>query len=226
MNKSELNFNKKKDEGLISRILYKLYKKNSPFLRNLILRFFWRHLGGAHQFYSKTLRKIFRDYHGIDVGMYSHGGCFSLGMMSPGVTIGRYSSIAHGVIRYDHNHPINIKSSHAFFFNPELGYVEKDGSEKVKLNIGNDVWIGHGAIILAGCRYIGDGAVIGAGSVLNKDIPPYSIVAGNPARVFLRRFSNEKIEELVAEKWWEKDINELLPVLEEFITPVETKVNE
>ena len=226
MNKKMTNFNIRKDEGIICHILYKLYRIDKPLLRKFILRFLWHYLGGGHQFYSRTLRKIFEEYHDIQVGMYSHGGCFIFGAMSPGVTIGRYCSIAVGVIRYNNNHPINIKSSHAFFFNSDLGYVEHDGDKKVKLNIGNDVWIGHGAIILAGCRNIGDGAVIGAGSVINKDIPPYSIAVGNPGRIILHRFSNQKIEELLTEKWWEKNINELVPVIDEFTKTIETKTDD
>ena len=68
--------------------------------------------------------------------------------------------------------------------------------------IGNDVWIGHGAIILRGVE-IGDGAVIGAGAVVACDVPAYSIVSGNPARVVKYRFSDEIINRLIAVKWWD-----------------------
>lgn len=223
MKKQIKNFKSKRDTGIFSRVLFTLYKINKPSVRKFIIRYLWHYLGRANQFYSTTLRKIFKEYHDIDVGMYSHGDCFAFGALSPGVKIGRYCSIAVGVVRYDHNHPINTKSSHAFFFNPSLGYVSEDGAEKVKLVIGNDVWIGHGAIILAGCRNIGHGAVIGAGSVVNKDIPPYCIAIGNPARIVMKRFSDEKIEELLKEQWWDKDIDELIPDMNDYTREYESQ---
>jgi acetyltransferase-like isoleucine patch superfamily enzyme len=69
--------------------------------------------------------------------------------------------------------------------------------------VGNDVWIGYEALILSGV-HIGDGAVIGARAVVAKDVPPYSIVVGNPARVIKYRFSPEVIEQLLELKWWDK----------------------
>lgn len=74
--------------------------------------------------------------------------------------------------------------------------------------VGNDVWIGNRAMIMQGVT-IGDGAVIGAGSIVTKDVEPYTIVAGNPARVIRKRFDDETIEKLLRIKWWdmsEKDI--------------------
>ena len=67
--------------------------------------------------------------------------------------------------------------------------------------IGNDVWIGSHAIILSGIK-IGDGAVIGAGSVVSQDIPPYHVAAGNPARIVGKRFDRDVINKLNAIKWW------------------------
>jgi acetyltransferase-like isoleucine patch superfamily enzyme len=68
--------------------------------------------------------------------------------------------------------------------------------------IGNDVWIGNSALILSGVK-IGDGAVIGARSVITKDVAPYSIFAGNPAKFYRFRFDEEKIAELLKISWWE-----------------------
>lgn len=81
--------------------------------------------------------------------------------------------------------------------------------------IGNDVWIGQNAVILPGV-HIGDGAIIGADSVVGSDIEPYTIVVGNPARVLRKRFDDELIELMLSFKWWDKsieEINSLIPIL-------------
>ena len=70
--------------------------------------------------------------------------------------------------------------------------------------IGNDVWIGYEAVILAGVM-IGDGAVIGARAVVTKDVPPYTVVGGVPAKEIKKRFSQQTIEELLRLKWWDWD---------------------
>tara|TARA_R110002020_G_scaffold10961_3_gene41566 strand:- start:6502 stop:6852 length:351 start_codon:yes stop_codon:yes gene_type:complete len=81
--------------------------------------------------------------------------------------------------------------------------------EQIPCVIEDDVWIGHNAIILPGASRIGRGSAIGAGAVVTKDIPPYSIVAGNPGRVIRQRFSDKRISELEDLKWWEWDREKL-----------------
>jgi acetyltransferase-like isoleucine patch superfamily enzyme len=129
--------------------------------------------------------------------------------MAPHTTIGRYCSIATTVRVENRNHPLTRKSTHAFFFNPELGYCPEDTVAYVPLEIGNDVWMGHYAVVLPHVRRIGDGAVIAAGAVVNKDVPPFAVVVGNPARIVRYRFSPGTIAELLNEKWWEKSLEEL-----------------
>ncbi|MBO7520219.1 MAG: CatB-related O-acetyltransferase, partial [Clostridia bacterium] len=81
--------------------------------------------------------------------------------------------------------------------------------------IGNDVWIGQNAVILPGVN-IGDGAIIGANSVVGSDVEPYTVVAGNPARMIRKRFDDELIDLMLKFKWWDKSVDEinlLIPVL-------------
>ena len=81
--------------------------------------------------------------------------------------------------------------------------------------IGNDVWIGQNAVILPGV-HIGDGAIIGASSVVGSDVAPYTIVAGNPARMLRKRFDDELIDLMLGFTWWDKSVDEidsLIPVL-------------
>ena len=81
--------------------------------------------------------------------------------------------------------------------------------------IGNDVWIGQNAVILPGV-HIGDGAIIGANSVVGSDVAPYTIVIGNPAKVLRRRFDDELIGLLLQFRWWDnsvEEINSLIPIL-------------
>jgi virginiamycin A acetyltransferase len=167
------------------------------------------YLTEGRYFLSRSLRRIFKDNYEVDIGMYSYGFCFERYSMDRRTTIGRYCSIANGAVAYTHNHPVDYPSTHSFFFNESLGLAEDQGEANTRLTIGHDVWIGHNAIILPGVSSIGTGAVIGAGSVVTKDVEPYAIVFGNPARLFRFRFDEETIRRLLESRWWEKPIDEL-----------------
>jgi acetyltransferase-like isoleucine patch superfamily enzyme len=199
---------------LIGRIIFSLYGFKSKFLRRRLVNLVLKIEGGTT--YSTTLRKICSHYHKVHVGMYTQGAWHVPGMIDENTTVGRYSSIASSTRILNWNHPIHLKSTHPFFFDPFFGYVQELDVQWYPLNIGNDVWIGHNAVIMPHVREIGDGAVVGAGSVVHKDVPPYAVVVGNPARVVRFRFPEEKIRQLLEEKWWEKDIEELGPSVEEF----------
>ena len=90
-------------------------------------------------------------------------------------------------------------------------YTPKNGNKDITtlvngiLNIGSDVWIGANAIITPSCKKIGNGSVIGAGSIVTKDVPDYAIVAGNPAKIIRYRFDATKISTMLTEKWWLKN---------------------
>ena len=115
------------------------------------------------------------------------------------VTVGNYCSIGTHV-------QMHTRYQHACIESPELvstkqlnGYPQT--SSKEKITIGNDVWIGRNAVLLGGIT-IGDGAIIGAFSVVAKDVPPYAIVVGNPATVKRYRFNSQQIDALLKIQWW------------------------
>lgn len=132
--------------------------------------------------------------------------------------IGRYCSIGANVKVIAGNHPTSkYISSHPIFYNNkgfsglyyESGnlfneYSYTNENESFLCEIGNDVWIGESVKILNGIC-IGDGAIIGTGSVVTKHIPPYSIVGGVPAKLIRYRFTEEEINYLLKLKWWNKD---------------------
>lgn len=203
----------------MDKLLYTLYGINNHRIRSIILKIVNKIEGG--EFYSKTLRAILAGYHKVTIGMYTHGGCFVPGSIDPYTTIGRYTSIAHGVRIFNRDHPVNFKGMHAFFFNRKLGYCVADQVGYTPLSIGNDVWIGYGVTITANVKNIADGAVVGAGSNLTKDLPPYSIAVGNPARIVRYRFPKQIIDGLLQEQWWNKPIEELREAMPSFQQPYE-----
>lgn len=122
-------------------------------------------------------------------------------------TIGKFCSIGSEVLIGLGIHPTNLKSTYpGFYTNSEYYRVNKEyefnGDEYKQVNIGNDVWIGTRATILDGVN-IGDGAIIATGAVVTKDVPPYAIVGGVPATVIKYRFTEERIKELLNERWWD-----------------------
>jgi virginiamycin A acetyltransferase len=123
-------------------------------------------------------------------------------------SIGNFCSIAYGVKIGLGNHPTNWVSTHPFAYDKKYGFVSKtksfDEQTKERCIIGNDVWIGANATILAGV-HIGDGAIIGANSLVTTDIAPYSIVVGTPAKHIRYRFSESLIARLLELKWWNWD---------------------
>ncbi|MDC7783887.1 DapH/DapD/GlmU-related protein [Priestia megaterium] len=121
--------------------------------------------------------------------------------------IGAFTSIAWGVTIGAAEHDFSKVTSHTFLYNPydqlNNGQIYYDRFEK-NCEIGNDVWIGANSTILRGVS-VGDGVVIGANSIVTKSVPPYSIVAGNPAKIVKYRFDQDIIIRLLKIKWWTLD---------------------
>jgi acetyltransferase-like isoleucine patch superfamily enzyme len=125
------------------------------------------------------------------------------------VSIGSFCSIGPNVTIGLGKHPTDFISTFPAFFSDrkqcQVSFTDRSYyTEHEKVTIGNDVWLGANVIVLDGVT-IGDGAIIAAGSVVTKDIDPFTIAGGLPAKLIKKRFSDEKIEEIVAMKWWEKD---------------------
>lgn len=125
-------------------------------------------------------------------------------------SIGRYCSLASGCVVGLNYHPMEKLSTSAAFYskswgiyNGDVDYISsfQEGRQTI---IKNDVWVGANVIILGGVS-IGNGAVIGAGSVVTKDVPDYAVVAGNPAKIIRYRFNEGVIKKLLYLKWWEKE---------------------
>ncbi len=129
------------------------------------------------------------------------------------LTIGKFCSIAEGVtFILGGEHRLDWVSTYPFSeFTQNWSHatgVTGHPATKGDINIGHDVWIGHGAMILSGVT-IGNGAVVGAGSVVAKNIPPYAVVAGNPATVIKFRFNEKDIAHLQNYNWWELSDSEI-----------------
>lgn len=137
-------------------------------------------------------------------------------------TFGKFCSIGPMTRIHPVNHPMTRASQSHFTYRPSwyFGGAEDDAGlfawrRAHKVTIGHDVWIGHGAIVLPG-RTIGTGAVVGAGAVVTKDVAPYTIVAGNPARVIRPRFPVEIAARLQALAWWDWSHVRLAAALPDF----------
>jgi len=145
----------------------------------------------------------------LTIGAYTYG---NVDTLTYDADIGRFCSIAHRVIIGPIEHPTDWLSSSGFAWNdtvftPYGQYRAMVSTEKLERNferttIGNDVWIGASAIIKRGVT-IGYGAIVGAGAVVVKDVPPYAIVGGTPAKTIRYRFDEETIARLLNLQWWD-----------------------
>lgn len=169
----------------------------------------------------KTLLEGFNTIHNGAVLSGTHLGYATfIGQNSflPNSKIGRYCSIADSVTVITHTHPSSVfVSTHPSFYSllKQSGFTYASSqkfNEELTLShdnlyyteIGHDVWIGSRAMIMGGTK-IGHGSIIAAGAVVTKDVEPYSIVGGVPAKQIRMRFTDEEIKYLLETRWWEKD---------------------
>lgn len=162
------------------------------------------------QAYSRTLRELLWERNGVIVGAYSYGALLALSShRRSGLRIGRYVSMA-ATVRWGFNHPLDRISTTPGFYAGAFGDFAPTPKVQPALEIGHDAWIGDLVAITPSCRRIGVGAVIGAGSVVTRDIPDYAIAFGNPARVVRYRFDEELRRKLMESRWWDLSLAELM----------------
>lgn len=155
----------------------------------------------------------------VEIGDFTYGKANVLGYVG-GVKckIGKFCSIADGVklvLAMEHRPDWNTTYPFNIFF-PEYKHIEGHPASKGDIIIGNDVWIGMDAKILSGVT-IGDGAVIATNSLVTKDVEPYTIVGGNPAKEIKKRFSEDIISKFIEMKWWNwsyEKIEKVIPLLQ------------
>lgn len=169
--------------------------------------------------FSRITNSVLSNYVRIDrynliyhskIGAYSYTGPNDMIMHSQ---IGKFCSISWGITIGPGNHNYNRISSHDFLYNNFYNIKDKNNDDEYdrfgdECIIGNDVWIGANSTILRGVE-ISDGAVIGANTIVTKDIPPYAIVFGNPAKIVKYRFNETTIDKLLKIKWWNFPINKI-----------------
>lgn len=132
------------------------------------------------------------------------------------INIGNFCSIARNVSIQEYNHKVDNVSTYHVHHNIFGGRLDDDISSNGSIDIGHDVWIGAGAVVLSGVR-IGNGAVIGANAVVTKNVPSFAIVGGNPAKIIRFRFNEKKIKQIEDTQWWNWNKEELL-ANQEFFT--------
>jgi acetyltransferase-like isoleucine patch superfamily enzyme len=126
-----------------------------------------------------------------------------------GIEIGSFTSIASNVIIQEEYHRMDRVTTYLINKNIFKKNLNNDIYSKGKIKIEEDVWIGSNSVILSGVT-IGRGSIIGAGSIITKDVPRYSIVIGNPAKILKLRFSENIIRQLEKSKWWEMDVANII----------------
>ena len=190
-------------------IIAKALKKslNPPALRNC-------HIDKSSKVCSKS------ELTSVSMDRYSYIGnnCFLVN-----TTIGSFCSIADRVIIGGATHPMQyVSTSPVFHAGKNImnkNFALNPSIKTPVTTIKNDVWIGMGCFIKAGV-HIGNGAVVGMGSVVTHDIPDYEIWAGNPARLIRKRFSSEISTQLINSKWWELDDSTLESIADQMIDPI------
>lgn len=156
----------------------------------------------SDEYESSALRDWFLREFDVEIGLYSYG-CFDQHRVQGPVRIGRYCSFARTARVISANHPTDAITTHPFLYERAFGVIDGDYARSRRLVVEDDVWFGHYTVVTPGCTLIGRGAVIGAGAVVTRNVPAYSVVAGIPAQVIRQRFTPKIQAALDASGWWE-----------------------
>ena len=184
-----------------ARLERRFAKAVDPGLKQSLFRGI-RRADDRHDTYS---RRFFKQQFDIEIGRWTYGAYQIDGSIAPGSRIGSFCSFGGGVRIGGSNHPLGHVSTHPFLYIANRGFVEHTDDELLaSLNepviIEDDVWLGANAVVLPGCR-VARGAVVAAGAVVTRDVGPYEIVGGVPAKVIRKRFSDEHAARLAAIDW-------------------------
>lgn len=193
--------------NLISLFYKKKYINGRRITRILCFRFY----KSIEEISFKKLEKVAFSFipSGMKAGKNSYA-AMDIKIATSKTSIGSFCSIGQKVVLGNGKHPLNFLSSSPYFYLTKVSWKNNNTPTHDEfltaepIYIGNDVWIGDEVYIKNGIK-IGDGAVIGAKSIVTKDVPPYAIVAGCPAKIIRYRFNEETIKELLELKWWELD---------------------
>ncbi|MDQ0163635.1 DapH/DapD/GlmU-related protein [Bacillus alveayuensis] len=169
---------------------------------------------GAHNYFEN-----------VKLGDYSYTGQFCI---LQNVEVGKFSNIAAMVRIGPTAHPMERPTLHHITYRRKMYGVDKKDDEKFlawrteqKTYIGHDTWIGHGAIIMPGVK-VGNGAVVGSGAIVTKNVDPYSIVIGIPAKHLRYRFDDQTIKRLEEIRWWDWSYETIKNRIEDLSSNIET----
>lgn len=175
------------------------------------------------EFTEYTELERFVKIHNVKIGKYSR---LDSGCIATNLEMGNFSMVGPNTIINLGRHPLNYLTPHAiFYYKGNWGWhddwvepLPESFDKMPQVKIGNDVWIGSRVTIMGGVT-IGDGAVIATGAVVTKDIPPFAIAGGVPAKIIKYKFPSEIIQRLLEIKWWNLEDEEITKHLDLFHTP-------